>query len=125
MVDVDLDLELVLDPELVRELLHRGGEALVAEHDRLDVEGEVAKRADRLPVPSSADARIPRAHLRPAVVDRVQRRVEHERDPGEVLHGPVVEEQREPAALVLLGGDDPLDEPRALVVGVRSAAISR
>ena len=30
------------------------------------------------------------------------------------LHGPVVEEEREPAPLVLLGGDDLLGESRAL-----------
>jgi hypothetical protein len=44
-------------------------------------------------------------------------RVEHERDPGEVLHRPVVEEEGEPPPLVLLGRDDPLDEPLPLVVG--------
>ena len=43
--------------------------------------------------------------------------VEHQRDPGEVLDRPVVEEEREPAPLVLLGRDDPLDEPLALVGG--------
>jgi hypothetical protein len=51
-------------------------------------------------------------------VDRVQHRVEHQRDSGERLHGAVVEEQREPAPLVLLRGDESLAEPRAFVAFV-------
>jgi hypothetical protein len=38
-------------------------------------------------------------------------RVEHQRDRGEGLHRPVVEEEREAAALVLLGRDQLLEEP--------------
>ena len=38
----------------------------------------------------------------------------HERDPGHCLHGPVVEEEREPAALVLLGRDELLGQTAAL-----------
>ena len=37
--------------------------------------------------------------------DRVERGVEHQRDARQVLHGPVVEEERDPAAFVLLGRD--------------------
>ena len=55
--------------------------------------------------------------LGPPVVDRLDGRVEHERDPGQVLDRAVVEEEREPAPLILLGGDDPLDEPFAVLVG--------
>ncbi|MEA2424631.1 MAG: hypothetical protein QOH13_1041, partial [Thermoleophilaceae bacterium] len=36
-------------------------------------------------------------------------RVEHECDPGEVLHRTVVQEQGDAPPLVLLGGDQPLD----------------
>ena len=112
-------------PELVRELVHGRAEALVAQHDRLDVEGEVAERADRLAVALERGRHDPARRLRPAVVDRLHRRVEHQRDPGEVLHRPVVEEEREAAPLVLLGGDDPLDEPLALVVGDVARHINR
>ena len=52
-----------------------------------------------------------------SVADRVQRAVEHQRDPGELLDRPVVEEEREPAALVLLGEDQPVEH---VVIG-RSA----
>ena len=48
--DVDLDLDLMLEPELAGELVDRRAEALVAQHDRLDVEREVAEGADRLAV---------------------------------------------------------------------------
>jgi hypothetical protein len=37
--------------------------------------------------------------------DRVDHAVEHERDPGHRLHRPVVEKEREPATLLLLGRD--------------------
>ena len=50
----------------------------------------------------------------PAVLDRMVDRVEHQRDPGERLHGAVVELQREPPALVLLGGDPLLEEANPL-----------
>ena len=59
---------------------------------------------------------------RPVLGDRLHGRVEHERDPGEVLHRAVVEEERQPPPLVLLGRDQPVGELRALVLadpGVR------
>jgi hypothetical protein len=114
----------VLHPELVRELLDRSAEPLVAQHHRLDVEREIAERADRLAMPLERRGHDPARCLRPPVVDRLHRRVEHQRDPGEVLHRPVVEEERQPAALVLLGRDDPLDQPLAIVVGA-VAQVSR
>ena len=46
----------------------------------------------------------------PTILDRMVDCVEHQRDPGERLHGTVVELQREPPALVLLGGDPLLEE---------------
>ena len=49
-LDVDVDLEAVLEPQLLGELLYRGDDPLVAQHDRLDVEREVAERADRVTV---------------------------------------------------------------------------
>ena len=42
----------------------------------------------------------------------------HERDSGHRLEWPVVEEDREPAALVLLRGDQPVREPSALVLAL-------
>ncbi len=39
----------------------------------------------------------------------MQGRVEHQRDPGEVLNRPVVEEEGDPPPLVLLGGDQPVE----------------
>src|SRR2546428_57562 len=48
------------------------------------------------------------------VVDRVADGVEHQRDAGERLHRPVVQEERKPAPLVLLGGDQLLGEARLL-----------
>ena len=67
----------------------------------------------------------PARRFGPAVVDRLDGRVEHQRDPGEVLHRPVVQEEGEPAPLVLLGGDDPLDEAFPLGVGNAFRHLSR
>ena len=47
---VEIDLDLVGQTDLIGVCAHCGGEALVAQDDRLDVEGEVAQRADRLAV---------------------------------------------------------------------------
>ena len=47
-------------------------------------------------------------------LDRVDDAVEHERDPRHRLHRPVVEEEREPATLLLLGRDQLVGEPRVL-----------
>src|SRR5689334_5335796 len=45
--DVDLDVDAVLDPLVLRERGDRAREAVVAEHHRLEVEREVAELADR------------------------------------------------------------------------------
>src|SRR3954452_3580666 len=50
-VDVEVELDPVRDPELLGERGHRRAEPLVAQDDGLQVEREVAERADRLPVP--------------------------------------------------------------------------
>ena len=66
----------VLDPELLRERLHRRREALVAQHDRLEVEREVAQRADRLAVALERLARGSRCacSVRPSSIDVRRRR---------------------------------------------------
>jgi hypothetical protein len=43
--------------------------------------------------------------VQPVGADRLDRRVEHQADPGERLDGTVVEEERESSALLLLGDD--------------------
>ena len=53
--DVDLDLDPVLDAAVLRERVDRRREAVVAQHDRLEVEREVAQLADRRP---RADERL-------------------------------------------------------------------
>ena len=52
--------------------------------------------------------------VRASLLDRGGDCVEHERDPGHRLDRPVVQEQGEPAALVLLGRDQLVREPRML-----------
>ena len=49
-LDVEVDLDAVRHPELVGERADGGPEALVAQHDRLELEGEVAEGPDRLPL---------------------------------------------------------------------------
>jgi hypothetical protein len=64
--------------------------------------------------------------VEPAVLDRVSDGVEHQGDAGERLHRAVVEEERDPAALVLLGSDELLDETLALALllpAVRTAPL--
>ena len=65
--------------------------------------------------------------LRLAALEEVDRRVEHERDTGERLNRPVMEEERDPAALVLLDGEDLLGRiaPRGLVVRSGTARAGR
>ena len=91
---------------------------MVAEDDRLEVEGEVAQLADRRPSPAERLVEHLGRLLRLSALEEVHRRVEHERDAGERLHRPVVEEERDAAALVLFRGEDLLG---LAVVGVRHA----
>src|SRR4029079_355301 len=103
-------------------------ESLVAEHDRLQRERQGAQFANRgaLPVegrgapvprvgePSSRDwLERPAEHFARVVelagLDRVESRVEHQRDPGEVLDGAVVQEERDAPPLVLLRRDQAVE----------------
>jgi hypothetical protein len=59
--------------------------------------------------------------LEVSVLDRAADRVEHQCDTGKCLNGPVVEEERESAPLVLLGGDQLFGEPRPLSRVVQQA----
>ena len=86
-----------------------GAEALVAQDDRLEREREVAQLADRRPLPVERGAEHVAGVVELAGLDRVQRRVEHQRDAGQVLHRAVVQEQRDAPPLVLLGGDQPVE----------------
>ncbi len=107
---------LLVEAEALGERPHGRAEPLVAEHDRLEVEGEVAERLDRLPVPvERARQHLPRV-VEAAFLDRVADRVEHQRDSGERLHRAVVEEEREPPALVLLGRDQLLEQADPLAL---------
>ena len=112
--DVDGDLDLPLHAHFFRERLHGRREPLVAEHDGLEVERQVAQRPDRLAVTFERVGQHLLRGFELAFLDRVADGIEHQRDAGEVLHRPVVEEQRDPAPLVLLGGDQSLGEPSAL-----------
>ena len=57
-------------------------------------------------------------------VDRVDRRVEHQRDTGEGLDRAVVQLQREAPPLVLLGGDPLLELPNALALLLAALALT-
>ncbi len=112
--DVERDLQLLGEPELLRKRLDGGREALVAQHERLEVEREVAQRADRVALALEDLREHALRLLEAAGLDRGRDRVQHQRDPRQRLHRPVVEEEREPAALLLLGGDDEVGHPRTL-----------
>jgi hypothetical protein len=59
---------------------------------------------------SSTEGRL----LETSAFERVDHGVEHQADPRQRLHRPVVEEERQPPPLLLLGGDQLVGEPRAL-----------
>ena len=63
---------LVREPDLLGQRLHRRPEALVAQHDRLEVEREVAELADRLALPLERHAEHARAPRRSPPLDRVE-----------------------------------------------------
>ena len=110
----EIDLDAVLHAELVGERANRRAEALVAEHDRLELEGKIAQRADRLPLLFERGAQDLRRLFLAVGLDRGDHRVEHERDARHRLHGAVVEEQRQAATLFLFRGDQLVGEPRVL-----------
>ena len=111
---LDVDLHRPLLRDLLGERPNRRLEPVIAERDRLDVERQVAERLDRLAVLLERRGQDPARIVVPAVLNRMVDRVEHQRDPGERLHGTVVELQREPPALVLLGRDPLLVEANPL-----------
>src|SRR5206468_6309307 len=95
--DVEVDLEALLEADLLGERPDRGLEPLVPQHGRLDVEREVAQLADGRAM-AVEGRREDRARLVDLPrVDRSERGVEHERDPGEVLDRAIVEEDSEAA----------------------------
>src|SRR6185312_8055452 len=100
--------------DLVGECAHGGLAARLAEDERLDREGEVAKLLDGAPLAFYRALDHLRGVLVAAVLDRAERGVVHERQPGHRLDGPVVEEEREAAALVLLSRDELLGQAAAL-----------
>jgi hypothetical protein len=51
-------------------------------------------------------------------------RIEHQRDPGQRLHGTVVEEERKPPAFVLLGCDPLLEQADAIALVLSPLALS-
>ena len=104
-VDVEVHDDALRKLDLVGERLHGGPEALIAEDDRLESEREVAQLADRLSLAADRPGEDLLRVVDAPAVDRVDHAVEHQGDSGHGLHGHVVEEQREPPALVLLGCD--------------------
>jgi hypothetical protein len=100
----------VLDPLVLRERVHRAREAVVAEDDRLEVERQVAELADRRPRPGERRVEDLLGAAGVAAAHEVEGRVDEQGDAGERLHRPVVEEQRDPAPLVLLGREHLLGE---------------
>ena len=105
---------LVLHAELVCERSHRRAEALIAQHDGLELEGQIAQRADRVALLLERGAEDSRRLLLAIGLDGGDDRVEHERDARHRLNGSVVQEQRQAPALLLLGGDQLVREPRVL-----------
>src|SRR6266480_178674 len=109
-VEVEVDLDLVRKPDLVGVGAYGSSEALVPQDDRLDVEGEVAQRTDRLPVAFERGRQYPLGIVEPLGFDRAYRGIEHQTDPGHRLDRPVVKEERQPSPLVLLSCDELLGE---------------
>src|SRR5262245_44116118 len=79
-VDVEVDLDAVRHAELLRERADGWAEALVAQYHRLQLEREVAQRADRLPLLLERRPEHLRRLVPAAGFDRVDDAVEHERD---------------------------------------------
>jgi hypothetical protein len=81
-------------------------EPVVAQDDRLEVERQVAQLADRVPLPLERLLQEVARLLVAALLDEVEHRIEHQADSGQRLHGTVVQEERDPPPLVLLGSED-------------------
>ena len=100
----------MLQAAILPERTHRHREAVVAQHDGLEVERQVAQLADRRARPVQRLVEDLAGLLVLAAFDEVGDGVEHQRDAGERLHGPVVQEERDAATLVLLRGEDLLGD---------------
>ena len=100
--DIELGLDAVLEAAVLRERLHRHREPVVPQYDRLEIEREVAELADRR---ARARERLVEDLLRLLVTaprDEIRDRVEHQRDAGKRLYGPVVQKEGDAASFVLL-----------------------
>ena len=76
--------------DLIRQGTNRGGEALVPQYDRLEVEGQVSQLADRCAMTLERTADDLQRLLAATFLDRVQPRVEQQGDARERLHRAVV-----------------------------------
>ena len=114
---VDHDLDLVRLRELPGELAEGGGEAVVAQRDRLERERQRAQRARR-PSRQCSSARVQRAQalVDLARLDRVVRGLDDQPDAGDALLRPVVQRQGEPPALALLDAQEAVGEAAALAL---------
>jgi hypothetical protein len=99
---------------LIRERPQRRPEPVIAQHDRLEHERQIPELADRRPLLPERRLQDPPALGRVALLERMHCPIQHQRDPRKLLHRPVVQEQRQPPPLVLLGGDQPLERVVAL-----------
>ncbi len=102
------------DRDLVRECANGRCESLIAQNDRLEVEGEVPELADRGSVSLQRAADDLARLFEPALADRVQAGIEQERDSRQRLDDAVVQLVREPPSLVLLRRDQLVRQVRAL-----------
>ena len=107
--DVQVDPQAVRRTDLVGKGVERSREPLVAQHDRFEREREVAELPNRRPLPVERAREHLLGVLELAGLDRMHRRVEHQRDPGEVLDRAVVQKERDPPPLVLLGCDQSIE----------------
>ncbi len=113
---VDHDLDLVRFRELTGELAERRREAVVAQRDRLERERQRAQRADDAPAVLERAVERAEALVDLAGLDRVVRGLDDQADAGDALLRPVVQRQRQPAALALLDAQEPVGEPSALAL---------
>jgi len=115
----------VLATARLRKRIDRRREPVVAQRHRLEIEGEIAELANRRPRPAECPVEDLACLLEIAAADQVERRVDHQRDAGERLHGTVVEEEGDPAPLILLRREHLLGELAVGVVERRVPVASR
>ena len=100
--DVERDRDPVLAAAGLHERVDRRREPVVAQGDRLEVEGEVAELSDRRPRAGQRAVEDLARLVGLAAADQVERCVEHQRHARERLHRAVVQEERDAPPLVLL-----------------------